>query len=72
MRMISSSNFVCGCVFVCIMCVRIVLTVCHCGDLWTRDVAADSGPPPDACKRSADATSGQDNSRAAPTLPQAL
>lgn len=54
------------------MCLWIVLTVCHCGVLWTRDVVAGSGPPPGACKRSADATSGQDNSRAAPTLPQAL
>lgn len=50
----------------------IVLTVCHCGVLQTQVVVADSGLPPAVCKRSADATSGQDNAHAAPTLPLAL
>ena len=62
----------CGCVSVCVLCVHIVLTACLGGDFLTRVVVADSGPPPGVCERFADATSGQDNARAAPRLHLAL
>lgn len=81
-KLLWNTSGLCFCVCECIweylysliLCVILcsVLTVCHCGVLRTRVVVADSGLPPGVCKRSADATSGQDNAHAAPTLPPAL
>lgn len=68
----SYMNMLLYCNCVCVLCHLIVLTVCLCGVLWICVVLADSGPPPGVCERSADATSGQDNAHAAPTLPPAL
>lgn len=66
------SLILCVGVFACVMCLHIILTECHCEVVQTYVVVADSGPPPGVCKRSADATSGQDNARVAPTLPPVL
>lgn len=77
MSVIVSESFccliVCVGVFLHAFCICILfLTVCHCGILRTLVVVAVSEPLPGVCERSADATSGQDNARAAPKLPPAL
>lgn len=51
---------------------RVILTEYPCRVSQTCVVVTDAGPPPGVCERSADATSGQDSARAAPTLPLAL
>lgn len=59
--------------FICVgVFLRIILTECPCRVSQTCVVVTDAGPPPGVCERSADTTSGQDNARAAPTLPLAL
>lgn len=74
--MTEKNDIIRGNLCVTFMCVgvflRIILTECPCRVSQTCVVVTDTGPPPGVFERSADTTSGQDNARAAPTLPLAL